>query len=93
MYSGLSSEMEHGPIRHLCLMLSIPHLKILSLYLITMLPDLLPATMMIKQNPGIFISIVAEDPAHKITIATGTIHLEDGMSVNPSEILIQLSDT
>lgn len=37
-------------------------------------------------------AIVAEDPALKITTAQGTIHLEDGMSVDPSEILIQLAD-
>lgn len=37
-------------------------------------------------------SIVAEDPADKITIAQGTISLQDGMTVDPKQTQIQLSD-
>jgi outer membrane protein OmpA-like peptidoglycan-associated protein len=37
-------------------------------------------------------SIVAEDPADKITIAQGTISLQDGMTVDPKQTRIQLSD-
>jgi outer membrane protein OmpA-like peptidoglycan-associated protein/tetratricopeptide (TPR) repeat protein len=37
-------------------------------------------------------SIVAEDPAEKITIAKGTITLQDGMAVDPKQIQILLTD-
>ena len=37
-------------------------------------------------------AIVAEDPADKITLGRGTISLQDGMSVDPEQIRIQLSD-
>lgn len=37
-------------------------------------------------------SIVAEDPADKITVALGTIKLQDNMAVDPKEVKIQLSD-
>jgi outer membrane protein OmpA-like peptidoglycan-associated protein/tetratricopeptide (TPR) repeat protein len=38
-------------------------------------------------------SIVAEDPAEKITLAKGTISLQDGMAVDPKQIKIWLTDT
>jgi len=37
-------------------------------------------------------TLVAEDPADKITIAKGTISLQDGMRVNPKEVKIELFD-
>ena len=37
-------------------------------------------------------SIVAEDPADKITLAGGTISLQDGMEVDPKLVSIQLND-
>jgi len=37
-------------------------------------------------------SIVAEDPADKITLAQGSITLQDGMSVDPKQTSIKLSD-
>jgi len=37
-------------------------------------------------------SVVAEDPADKITIAKGTISLQDGMKVNPEQVKIELYD-
>jgi len=37
--------------------------------------------------------IVAEDPADKVTLATGIITLQDGMSVNPKETKIWLVDS
>ena len=38
-------------------------------------------------------SIVAEDPADKVTLAKGTITLQDGMAVNPKQIRIWLVDS
>jgi outer membrane protein OmpA-like peptidoglycan-associated protein/tetratricopeptide (TPR) repeat protein len=38
-------------------------------------------------------SIVAEDPAQKITIAKGTITLQDGLAVDPKQIQILLTDS
>ena len=32
-------------------------------------------------------TVVAEDPALKITFASGTIHLQDGMSVDPQKFI------
>jgi len=37
-------------------------------------------------------SIVAEDPADKITLARGTISLQDGMAVDPKQASVQLVD-
>jgi len=37
-------------------------------------------------------TVVAEDPADKITIAKGTISLQDGMSVDPQQVNIELYD-
>jgi outer membrane protein OmpA-like peptidoglycan-associated protein/tetratricopeptide (TPR) repeat protein len=37
-------------------------------------------------------SIVAEDPAEKITLARGTVSLKDGMNIDPDQIKIVLSD-
>ena len=45
-----------------------------------------------KNNSRNIYSIVAEDPADKITIAQGTISLQDGMTVDPKQTQIQLSD-
>jgi len=45
-----------------------------------------------KNNSRNIYSIVAEDPADKITLAQGTISLQDGMTVDPKQTRIQLSD-
>jgi outer membrane protein OmpA-like peptidoglycan-associated protein len=37
-------------------------------------------------------SLVAEDPAEKITLAKGTITLQDGMAVDPKQVKIWLTD-
>ncbi|HUX55945.1 MAG TPA: OmpA family protein [Bacteroidales bacterium] len=44
-----------------------------------------------KNNSRNIYSIVAEDPADKITIVQGTISLQDGMSVDPEQTEISLS--
>ena len=44
-----------------------------------------------KLNNRNIYSIVAENPANKITIAYGKISLQDGMSVDPKKVSIQLS--
>jgi outer membrane protein OmpA-like peptidoglycan-associated protein/tetratricopeptide (TPR) repeat protein len=45
-----------------------------------------------KNNTRNIYSIVAEDPADKITIAKGTISLQDGLTVDPKQIKILLTD-
>ncbi len=45
-----------------------------------------------KNNSRNIYSIVAEDPASKITIASATISLQDGMTIDPKQIKIQLTD-
>lgn len=45
-----------------------------------------------KSNSRNIYSIVAENPEDKITLAEGTITLQDGMNVDPKQTLIQLAD-
>jgi outer membrane protein OmpA-like peptidoglycan-associated protein len=45
-----------------------------------------------KTNSRNIYAIVAEDPADKITLARGTLSLQDGMSVDPRQTRIKLSE-
>ena len=78
--------MDHGPPLQVCLMLLIPPDDNTFFILNNNAPGFITSIYNENNNTRNIYSIVALDPADKITTAVGTVSLQDGMNIDPAKI-------